>query len=235
MKVVNKICYVLALVFGLASLVLFFTNFATITWDGNSATLVGAQLGFGTKIDVAKGQYDLARSTDILFCFFLTVFGLASSAASIKFKGLRYAAPAFGLISGIYMLVVALSSPWKFVDTRTEPMLTANGIATDVQYYGNFVLFAAIALLLFAAAAIAYLLISDYIEVSASKNKKTIPQRIVAFFRDYKSEINKIVWPGLKEVVKNTGIVLVMCLLIGGLIWLLDLGLGNLLKLILGV
>ena len=88
--------------------------------------------------------------------------------------------------------------------------------------------------MLFAVAAAAYLLIDDYIEVTQSKGaKRTILKRIIGFFKDYKSEIKKIVWPGFKDVAKNTGIVLAMCLIVGAFIWLLDLGLGKLIELIL--
>ena len=79
-------------------------------------------------------------------------------------------------------------------------------------------------------------LIDDYIEVKeAGDGRLTIPKRIVRFFRDYKSEVKKIVWPGLNEVVKNTGIVLIMCLIIGALIWVIDFGLAELLHLVLGI
>ena len=40
----------------------------------------------------------------------------------------------------------------------------------------------------------------------------------------------KIVWPGPRSVVKNTLIVLAVCLLVGAFIWLLDWGLGSLVK-----
>ena len=60
-------------------------------------------------------------------------------------------------------------------------------------------------------------------------------QKIAKFFRDYKSEVKKIVWPGPRDVVKNTVIVLIMCAVVGAFIWLVDYGLGQLLKLILGV
>lgn len=228
MKAVNKICQILAVVFGLASLVLFFTNFATITTGENTVSLVGAALGFGSKTEVAGTTYDMAKSADILFCFLLTAIGFVMSAFSFKSKSLRYMAPAIGLGSGIYMLVIALSDPWKFVDKRPLPEVT--GIE-----YTSFVLLTAIALLVFAVFAAAYLFIDDYLEVKASKGaKRTIMQRVVAFLRDYKSEVKKIVWPGIKMVLKNTLIVLIMCLLIGALIWLLDFGLGQLLELILG-
>ena len=126
------------------------------------------------------------------------------------------------------MLVIALSEPAKFVDKR--PLPDVSGIT-----YSHFVLITAIALFVFTAFAVAYLLIDDYLEVLASKGEKlTIPKRIIRFFRDYKSEIKKIVWPGWKDVVKNTVIVLIMCLIIGVFIWLVDFGLGKLLTLILG-
>ena len=88
----------------------------------------------------------------------------------------------------------------------------------------------------FTAVAGAYLLIDDYLEVAASKGSKlTIPKRVVRFLRDYKSEIKKIIWPGWKDVLKNTAIVLAICLVIGAFIWVVDYGLAELVKLILGV
>ena len=56
MKTLNRICQVLAIVFGVASLVLFFTNFATVISGGNEVNLVGAQLGFGGKVTVAGAE-----------------------------------------------------------------------------------------------------------------------------------------------------------------------------------
>lgn len=229
MKTVNKICQILAVVFSVVSLALFFTKFATIVSGGANVDFVGAALGFGSKKELADGAVvDMARSADILFCFWLTVIGVVLSVFAFKSKTVRYFAPAFGLGTGIYMLVIALSNPWKFVDTR--PLANVTAVS-----YSAFVLLTAISLFVFAAFAVAYLLIDDYLEVMESKGKKlTIPKRVILFLRDYKSEIKKIVWPGFKDVVKNTIIVLIMCLLVGILIWLLDFGLGRLLELILG-
>ena len=229
MKTVNKICQILAIVFGLGSVILFFTNFATITTGGTDVSLVGAQLAFGSKIEVAGNEYDMARSAQILFCFWLTVIGTAISAFSFKSKGLRYTAPGFGIVSAVYMLVMYLSSEGKFVDYRPLPDVT------KIAYEPLF-LVAVIALFAFTIAAVAYLLIDDYLEVSASKGSKlTIPKRIIRYFKDYKSEIKKIVWPGWKDVAKNTFIVLAICLIIGAFIWVVDFGLAQLLELILGV
>ena len=110
----------------------------------------------------------------------------------------------------------------KFIDKR--PIVDVTKIT-----YENAVLFAAIALLLFAVASAAYLFIDDYIEVKASKGaKRTIMQRVIGFLRDYKSEVKKIVWPGLRDVAKNTLIVLIISAMVGVFIWLLDWGLGSL-------
>ena len=229
MKTVNKICQILAIIFGLGSVVLFFTNFATVTTGGTDVSLVGAQLAFGSKIEVAGNEYDMARSAQILFCFWLTVIGTVISAFSFKSKGLRYTAPGFGIVSAVYMLVMYLSSEGKFVDYRPLPDVT------KIAYEPLF-LVAVIALFAFTVSAAAYLLIDDYLEVLASKGSKlTIPKRIVRYFKDYKSEIKKIVWPGWKDVAKNTFIVLAICLIIGAFIWVVDFGLAKLLELILGV
>ncbi len=229
MKTLNKICWILSIVLGLGSIVLFFADFATIVTGGNEATLIGAELGFGAKIEVAGKEYDMARSADILLCFWLSVAATAFSALSFKFNKLRYAAPAVGIINAVYMLVIALSEAVKFVDTR--PLSNIGAVR-----YEPFVLITAIVLFVFTVASTAHLLIDDYLEVIASKGAKlTLLKRIGRFFRDYKSEVKKIVWPGWKDVLKNTLIVLIICLIIGAFIWAVDYGLAALLKLILGV
>ncbi|MBO5322235.1 MAG: preprotein translocase subunit SecE [Clostridia bacterium] len=126
------------------------------------------------------------------------------------------------------MLVIALSDATKFVDCR--PLPSVSGVV-----YAPFVLVTAIVLFAFTAFSLAHLLIDDYLEVVASKgSKKTILKRIGRFLRDYKSEVKKIVWPGFKDVLKNTLIVLIICLILGAFIWAVDFGLAELLKLILG-
>lgn len=238
MKTVNKICQVLSIVFGLASLALFFMNFAVITVGGTEESLIGAVLAFGAKKTLSTGVVaDMAKSSDILLCFLLTATAFIMSIFSFKKKGLRYAVPAFSLGSAIYMLVITLRDAKYFVDCRAA--LDGGGQLGDMVSavkYTPFVLICAIVLFAFFFASVAYLLIDDYIEVLESKgSKKTILKRIALFFRDYKSEVKKIVWPGYKDVLKNTLIVLVMCLLVGAFIWLLDYGLGSLIKVILGV
>lgn len=228
MKTLNRICQVLAIAFAVGSIVMFFVPFITITTAGNDVTFVAAQLGFGSKVTVGETVYDMAKSSDILFSFLLTAIAAVMSVFSFKSKSLRYIAPVVGLVPAIYMLVIALSKPGTFVDERPLQNIT-NTVYTD------FVVIAVIVLFVFVAAAAAYLFIDDYLEAKASKGeKKTIWQRICLFFRDNKSEVKKIVWPSFRDVVKNTVIVLIMCLIIGLLIWLIDFGLGQLLNLLLG-
>jgi len=41
-------------------------------------------------------------------------------------------------------------------------------------------------------------------------------------WRGFKSEVKKIVWPSWKQVVKNTGVVLVVVIVCAGALWALD-------------
>lgn len=49
-----------------------------------------------------------------------------------------------------------------------------------------------------------------------------IGKAIKGFIKDFKGETKKIVWPGAKEVIKSTGVVLLAVLVIGAGIWLAD-------------
>ena len=226
MKTLNKITQILSIVFGLGSLVLFFTPFANVTLaeTGEKISIVGASLAFGTSVH--DGAYDLTVSSHILFVFIVAIIAVLMSVFAYKAKGLRYSTSLFALIPAVYMWVIALCEDGRFVDRQA---ITGAGTVEHAN-----VIYIAIAMSAFAVFAIAYLFIDDYIEAKASKEKKTICQRVVLFFRDNKSEIKKISWPGLREVIKNTITVIVICLIIGALIWLIDGGLSALLKWILG-
>ncbi|MCD8004355.1 MAG: preprotein translocase subunit SecE [Oscillospiraceae bacterium] len=54
----------------------------------------------------------------------------------------------------------------------------------------------------------------------AQKKKKG--NRVVRWFREMRSELKKVQWPGWKQVLKNTGIVLLCVLVIGVFIWIFD-------------
>ncbi len=56
--------------------------------------------------------------------------------------------------------------------------------------------------------------------------KKT--SKIKEFFKGVKGEFKKIVWPSFSTVAKNTAVVVVFCVIIGLLVWILDLLFGGL-------
>ena len=120
-----------------------------------------------------------------------------------------------------------LSNEVKFVDYRPFT-LTSTGV--------NYTIYPVITLIVLfvgAVVGVASLLTADYVEVAESKGaKKTILTRIGRYLRDLKSEIKKVVWPTKKTLIKNVTVVLLMCLIIGGFIWLIDFGLASLLNVI---
>lgn len=222
MKILNKLFSVLTIVLSVAALVLFFTDFGKVIFaDGTEVVRAGTEFAFGSDYNGA----DIGKSSDLLFCMLLTAFTILFAALSLKFKKTRWAAVGFSFVDAIYMLVVALSGSNHYLDTQGF----AN--AVDTEYVNNTALLIAVALILTFASSVAYLLISDRIASAASGNP-TIPKRVVKFLRDYKGEIKKIVWPGPRSVVKNTVIVLIICLIFGAFIWLIDFGLGELLDLV---
>ena len=53
--------------------------------------------------------------------------------------------------------------------------------------------------------------------------QKKSENKVVKFFKEVKSEMKKVVWPSKKQVIKNTLIVIAAVVLIGVVIWALDL------------
>lgn len=68
--------------------------------------------------------------------------------------------------------------------------------------------------------------------ISPAFAAKVEHSRIYGFFRDYKSEMKKIVWSSKEDVFKNTVVVVVTLVIVGALVGLLDLGFTKLLLLI---
>lgn len=69
----------------------------------------------------------------------------------------------------------------------------------------------------------------------AAKSGKTDAktEKSMKFLRDLKGEFKKITWPTFPSVVRNTGVTLALCAVFGLIICLIDLGLGQLIKLLL--
>lgn len=55
-------------------------------------------------------------------------------------------------------------------------------------------------------------------------------KRVVRFFKDIRSELKKVIWPSKEQLVKSTVSVLLICLLIGAIIWISDGLLGILVE-----
>lgn len=69
----------------------------------------------------------------------------------------------------------------------------------------------------------------------AKDSKKKQPSKIAKYFKDLRSEFNKVVWPSKKKVINNTSIVLGSIVIMGIFIGLLDTGLFKLLQLIINL
>jgi len=73
----------------------------------------------------------------------------------------------------------------------------------------------------------------------AAKSKNTAKAKkkggIKKYFRDLKSEIQKVVWPTRAQVFKNTGVVLSMVVALGLLLFGIDTGLAAAIKAILNM
>ncbi len=75
-------------------------------------------------------------------------------------------------------------------------------------------------------------------DTNAKKGKEVAAKKkggISKFFRDLRSELKKVVWPSRKQVVNNTGVVLVTMASLGLFLAGVDLGFGKLLELILHI
>ena len=60
----------------------------------------------------------------------------------------------------------------------------------------------------------------------AKDEKKSKPgffKRVAKWFKEMKSELKKVQWPGWKQVAKNTGIVIACVIVVGIFIWVFDL------------
>jgi preprotein translocase subunit SecE len=57
----------------------------------------------------------------------------------------------------------------------------------------------------------------------------SVPTRVVTFYRDVMAEMRKVTWPDLPQVRQLAIGVIILSLLIGGVIWLLDVTLQTVL------
>lgn len=64
------------------------------------------------------------------------------------------------------------------------------------------------------------------------KAKPSFWLRITKYFREVRSELRKVAWPNRKEVINNTGIVLLVVLIVAVFIGAVDFLISNLLILL---
>lgn len=50
------------------------------------------------------------------------------------------------------------------------------------------------------------------------------------FFKDIGQELKKVIWPTRQQLIKSTMTVIVVCLIMGSLIWVFDWGISALIK-----
>lgn len=228
MKVLNQICRIVTALLGLAALFLFFFPVATLP-ASSAIDVTGAQLAFGVSIkDAAGTAHNLYVSSYYLFGFLLTAFATVMSIISVvgsfkgkSGKGLIVTSYISSFIGGLIMLVIALSSVTKFVDSRPLTLTT-----NKITYTPIVLIVAIIVLAMFIIGVISWL-VNDYVEVLASHGQKlTIKQKVVKFIREMVAEIKKIVWPSKSTVLRNSIIVLIICVIIGAFVWGVDFLLG---------
>lgn len=81
---------------------------------------------------------------------------------------------------------------------------------------------------------------SDKEKKAVEETKKTAEKKVKAkgqgriskFFKDYKSEIKKIVWPSKETTLKSTWMVIVCLVVSAAVVGVLDLGAGKLIDLL---
>lgn len=69
-----------------------------------------------------------------------------------------------------------------------------------------------------------------YLVYMTAKGKRT-----AAFFRDARTEVRKVIWPSRQDTVRTTITVFGIVLLVGIMLWLFDMLLSYLFKLITGI
>lgn len=222
-KTFSYVFKVLTAVSAAATAVLFFFDFFAIK---GHYTLSGIQVIFGSNQNGVATYKSAWFLTLFIIAVVTLLFAIVNTLKGKAYKYLTFASSAFLAINA---LTVYCSGKTKYFDYRPL-VVTSNDITREIAVTIMFIA----ALATFVLAVIA-LFVADYAEVKESNGAKLpILTRIKNFFKDYKSEITKIVWPSKNTVVKNVISVLVICVIVGAFIWVLDYGLVALINLVIG-
>ena len=116
--------------------------------------------------------------------------------------------------------------PTSSADTIKFVVAGALGLAGLVAFY----VFAEQSLLLRTIALLVVAGIVAFILYQTALGKRT-----VAFFRDARTEVRKVVWPNRAETTQTTVTVVIIVIIVGIFLWLLDMLLSGLFKMITGI
>lgn len=58
--------------------------------------------------------------------------------------------------------------------------------------------------------------------------------KIIRYLKEVRAELKKVTWTGRKEVTSGTIAVLVLCVVISLFLWVVDLGLSQVVRLVMG-
>ena len=68
----------------------------------------------------------------------------------------------------------------------------------------------------------------------AIKKRLNYLEQGIQFFREVKAELKKVTWPSRKQTIGSTVVVLILVMIISFFLGLVDIGLSNIVKLVLG-
>ena len=60
-------------------------------------------------------------------------------------------------------------------------------------------------------------------------------KKIAKWFREMKSELKKVSWPSARQIINNTVVALTVMVIVGVIVWLLDLGADKLTELLISI
>ncbi len=229
MKVASLASRALTALLAVAVFVLFFFGIVSVATESQGTfALSGIQMVFGTNVSSDAGQsVNIESSAWYMFAVIFVAISAICNSVSFKWKKATVGGIVTGGIAMITLLVFNFSQAASYADCRP-----ISATAIEFTAFAPVLVWCSVAAFVMS---IVTLFVNDYAEVLESKGaKKTLAKRFVAFIREYKSEIKKISWPSFQTVLKNTLIVLIVCLIVGAFIWIEDFGLVNLIKLIFG-
>ncbi len=222
MKLASNILRVLAVVVAVVTIAAFFFSFVEVAGATGTTVMNGLECALGTDLSETFGSgMTTFKSTWILGSLVLTVATAVLMIVGLfsKKTGWNGMAVITGLLNSILLIVFAANGASAYIDVRP-----VTGVALSYELGMILAVIFGIATLVLCVAAI---LVKDAVDCKESGNL-TIPKKVLKFLREYKSELKKVVWPSPRGVIKNTLVVLAVCAFALLLIWLVDLGLGEL-------